>query len=88
MCELWKNYLVQQRIWQKCVESYAKRFLLRGIIYSVVKWYLRFPLYFQQVGWWKLVPGLGGEKLVDPLVYKQTYWKMTNLSNSWSNRSR
>ena len=48
----------------------------------------RFPLYFKQVGWWKLVPGLGGEKVMDPQVYKQTYWKMTNLSNSWSSRSR
>jgi len=72
VCELWKNYLLQERIWQKCVENYAKRF----------------PLYFKQVGWWKLVPGLGGEKVMDPQVYKQTYWKMTNLSNSWSSRSR
>ena len=23
---------------------------------------------------------------MDPLVYKQTYWKMTNLTDSWSGR--
>lgn len=72
VCELWKNYLLQQRIWQKCVENYGKRY----------------PLYFQQVGWGKLLPTLGVEKVMDPLVYKQTYWKMTNLSNSWSSSSR
>ena len=48
----------------------------------------RYPLYFQQVGWGKLLPTLGVEKVMDPLVYKQTYWKMTNLSNSWSSSSR
>ena len=25
VCELWKTYLHQQKIWQKCVEKYAKR---------------------------------------------------------------
>jgi len=71
VCELWKTYLQQQKIWQKCVENYAKRY----------------PLYFAQVGWWKLLPKLGGDKVMDPLVYKQTYWKMTNLTDSWSGRS-
>ena len=47
---------------------------------------IRYPLYFTQVGWWKLLPKLGGDKVMDPLVYKQTYWKMTNLTDSWSGR--
>ena len=47
---------------------------------------IRHPLYFTQVGWWKLLPKLGGDKVMDPLVYKQTYWKMTNLTDSWSVR--
>ena len=47
---------------------------------------IRHPLYFKQVGWWKLLPKLGGDKVMDPLVYKQTYWKMTNLTDSWSGR--
>ena len=47
---------------------------------------IRYPLYFAQVGWWKLLPRLGGDKVMDPLVYKQTYWKMTNLTASWCGR--
>ena len=59
-------------------------FLYYSLVVTVVV--IRYPLYFAQVGWWKLLPKLGGDKVMDPLVYKQTYWKMTNLTDSWSGR--
>ena len=26
VCDLWKNYLIKERVWQKCVETYARRY--------------------------------------------------------------
>ena len=34
VCELWKTYLQQQKIWQKCVENFAKRW--EGIFISLL----------------------------------------------------
>ena len=37
----------------------------------------------QQVGWWRHLPSLGGQRTTDVLVYRHTYWKMTNLNRNW-----
>ena len=58
-------------MWQKCVENYASRY----------------PSYIEQVGWWKMLPKFGGEANKDILVYRHTYWKMTNLNSNWSLRT-
>jgi len=72
VCDLWKQYLIKEKVWQKAVENFAHRF----------------PAYIRQVGWWKHLPSFGGESTVDLLVYRHTYWKMTNLNRNWSNSSR
>jgi len=72
VCDLWKNYLMKQKIWQKCVERFASRF----------------PSYINHVGWWRILPQFGGEQNENILVYRHTYWKMTNLNNNWSQGSR
>jgi len=72
VCDLWKQYLIRERVWQKAVEKFANRF----------------PAYIRQVGWWKHLPSFGGEQTLDLLVYRHTYWKMTNLNKNWSNSAR
>jgi len=67
VCELWRQYLLQERVWQKAVEKFAQRF----------------PGYIQHVGWWKHLPSHGGQRSKDVLVYRHTYWKMTNLNRNW-----
>jgi WD40 repeat protein len=72
VCDLWKQYLIRHRVWQKAVEKFANRF----------------PAYVRQVGWWKHLPSFGGEQTLDLLVYQHTLWKMTNLNNNWSSSAR
>ena len=64
VCDLWKQYLIKERVWQKAVEKFANRY----------------PAYVQQMGWWRYLPTFGGEQTLDLLVYRHTYWKMTNLT--------
>jgi len=72
VCDLWKHYLIRERVWQKAVEKFANKF----------------PAYVRQVGWWKHLPSFGGEQNLDLLVYRHTLWKMTNLNNNWSSSAR
>ena len=72
VCDLWKQYLIKERVWQKAVEKFANRY----------------SAYVQQMGWWRHLPTFGGEQTLDLLVYRHTYWKMTNLNRNWSNTAR
>jgi len=72
VCKLCKEYLLDEKVWQKAVGHYAKSL----------------PEQALQVGWWKLLPHLGGETSPDLLVYKHTYWKMTNLNSNWSAQAK
>ena len=46
VCDLWKNYLIKERVWQKCVETYARRY----------------PSYIEQVNIKKIDPILLNQK--------------------------
>jgi len=72
VCDLWRGYLMRERVWQKCVERFA----------------LTCPAYIRHVGWWKLLPRFGGEHSPDILAYRHTYWKMTNLNSNWGSSSK
>jgi hypothetical protein len=42
----------------------------------------RHPVHMEQVGWSRLLAS------TDLMTYKHTYWKMTNLNQSWRKGSR
>jgi hypothetical protein len=66
-------------VWPDCTFKFI--FLLT--IYFFIKWLnVRHPLHMEQVGWSRL---LG---TTDLMVYKHTYWKMTNLNQNWKKGSR
>ena len=52
MCDLWRGYLMRERVWQKCVERFA----------------LTCPSYIRHVGWWRLLPRSVDFKLIQVIV--------------------
>ena len=52
VCDLWRGYLMRERVWQKCVERFA----------------LTCPSYIRHVGWWGLLPTSVDFKLIQVIL--------------------